>query len=62
MPWFQFCKVIFAWLLAHPSNIAVVLGTNNVDRIEVAAKAVEVKLTLEQWFLIYEASAGRPVP
>ncbi|KAJ3055055.1 hypothetical protein HK097_011618 [Rhizophlyctis rosea] len=55
-------QVIFAWLLQHPSNIAVVLGTNNLERIEAATKSLDIKLTLEQWFFIYEASAGRPVP
>ncbi|KAJ3279895.1 hypothetical protein HK104_001085 [Borealophlyctis nickersoniae] len=55
-------QVMYAWLLAHPSNIVVVLGTNSTPRIEQAAKATALTLATMQWFAILEASAGQPVP
>ncbi|KAJ3036437.1 hypothetical protein HDV00_002719 [Rhizophlyctis rosea] len=55
-------QVIYAWLLKHPSKICVVIGTNSLERIEHAVGALDVELSLEQWFRILEASAGQPVP
>jgi len=55
-------QVALAWLLAHPSGIVPVLGTGKPERIRSAAAAVKLKLTREQWFSIWIASTGRPVP
>ncbi|KAJ3328100.1 hypothetical protein HDU76_010589 [Blyttiomyces sp. JEL0837] len=54
--------ICYAWILNQPTHPVVVIGTNSIDRIETAAKACEIKLSLEQWFSIWEASAGREVP
>jgi predicted oxidoreductase len=55
-------QVAFAWILRHPVNACVVLGTNDLKRVESAAKALDLKLSREQWFLILEASHGCEVP
>ena len=54
--------VALAWLLKHPSKIIPVLGTGNLDRIRGAAGALELKLSRDQWFRIWTASAGQEVP
>lgn len=55
-------QVALAWLLAHPSMIHPVIGTNRLDRIRDAAGATKVTLERMEWFAIYEASRGEPVP
>ena len=55
-------QVALAWLLKHPSKIIPVLGTGNLDRIRGAAGALELKLSRDQWFRIWTASAGQEVP
>ena len=55
-------QVALAWLLKHPSRLLPILGTNDLKRIESAVDALKLNLTRQQWFSIWEASAGRPVP
>ncbi len=51
-----------AWLLIHPVNFSVVFGSGKIDRIKSAAKALEIKLTREEWFKIWVASKGNDIP
>jgi len=51
-----------AWLLVHPVNFIVVLGTGKIERIKSALKGMEIKLTREEWFKIWIASKGNEVP
>jgi predicted oxidoreductase len=55
-------QVALAWILRHPARIVPVLGTGKIDRVRRAARSVAIDLTREQWFSIWSASAGRPVP
>jgi len=55
-------QLLLAWLLKHPSNIHPVIGTTNRDRIVNAQKAIQIKLELEDWFLLLKASQGHAVP
>lgn len=50
-----------AWLMAHPSAILPVIGTNNRDRIAQLAKATEITLGREDWFELYTAALGHEV-
>lgn len=54
--------VAAAWLLIHPVNFSVVLGSGKIDRIKSAAKGLEIKLTREDWFKIWVASKGNDIP
>lgn len=51
-----------AWLLVHPVNFVVVLGSGKIDRIKNAIKARNIKLTKEEWFKIWTASKGEDIP
>lgn len=51
-----------AWLLVHPVNFIVVLGSGKIDRIKSALKGLEIKLTREEWFKIWVASKGNDIP
>jgi len=53
--------IAVAWLLAHPARIAPVMGTNKLDRILTLQGAVDVQLSREDWFEIYEAARGMQV-
>jgi predicted oxidoreductase len=55
-------QVALAWLIRHPSGIVPVIGSGKRNRIESAARAVELDLTREQWFRIWCASSGHEVP
>ncbi len=55
-------KIIYAWLLKHPALIIPVTGTGKVERIKNAIEAMEISMTLEQWYRIYTASRGMDVP
>ncbi|MEM8629961.1 MAG: aldo/keto reductase [Pseudomonadota bacterium] len=53
--------IAVAWLLAHPSQIIPVLGTNNLDRIARIANATKATIDRQTWFEIYTAALGREV-
>jgi predicted oxidoreductase len=55
-------QVALAWVLNHPSRPLPVLGTNRISRIHSLAEAEKITLTRQQWFAIWEAAAGHPVP
>jgi len=54
--------VAVAWLLAHPANIAPVMGTNNINRIKALSDALKVQMDRETWFALYTAALGAEVP
>ena len=54
--------IVLAWLMQHPSNIQPVLGTTNPERLALATKALDIKLTREQWYLLFETRRGIEVP
>jgi len=49
-------------LLRHPARVLPVMGTGKIERLREAAAAESVTLDRQQWFMIWEASAGREVP
>jgi predicted oxidoreductase len=55
-------QIALAWLLKHPVTMLPVLGTGKLERIRAAVDALEIDLTQQQWFEIWEASAGHEVP
>lgn len=55
-------QVALAWLLRHPARVLPVLGTGKLERVRAAAAAEGLTLDRQQWFAIWEASAGRDVP
>ena len=55
-------KVVYAWLLKHPSNIIPIVGSGKIERLKSATEALEVEMSLSQWFRIYNASTGVNLP
>ncbi|MEZ5538134.1 MAG: aldo/keto reductase [Thiolinea sp.] len=54
--------VAIAWLLAHPAGILPIIGTNNLQRIRDAHKALSVNIDRETWYELWTAAAGSEVP
>ena len=55
-------QVALAWILTHPARFVPILGSGKIDRIQSAAGAEALHLSREQWFAIWSASSGIPVP
>ncbi len=55
-------QVALAWLMRHPARVLPVMGTGKIERLREAVAAEAVTLDRQQWFAIWEASAGREVP
>jgi len=54
--------VAYAFLLRHPSCPHPITGTQRLDRIVAAVAAVDLELTREEWFDLYCAARGSPLP
>ena len=50
-----------AWILRHPAHMQVIAGSMKQSRMAEIAKAVDIKLTREEWYKIY-LSAGHILP
>lgn len=50
-----------SWILRHPANMQVILGTMNPTRIKESAAGSEIQLTKQEWYDIYFA-AGNDLP
>lgn len=55
-------QVAYAWIMAHPSRPMPIIGSNQVERIERAAKAATIQLTREDWYALWTAAQGKRIP
>jgi len=53
--------IAVAWIVRHPANIQVVLGTTKPARVREAAAGSDVRLSREEWYRLFRA-AGHKVP
>ncbi|WP_214483589.1 aldo/keto reductase [Bacillus sp. SM2101] len=54
-------QVMYAWLLNHPANIIPIVGSGKVSRIRKAVDALNIHMTREQWFEVWQSSVGKEV-
>lgn len=56
--------ILLAWLQRHPAAIVPVIGTTNPDRIRACADAAAGKVTLthDEWYELWIAARGAPLP
>lgn len=52
----------YAFLLHHPSRILPITGSSKIDRIKKAVSGMEIELSNQDWFMIWEACLGNEVP
>ncbi len=55
-------QILLAFLLKHPARILPVLGTARAERIAAAVQALNIELTQEEWFELWQASQGKNIP
>ena len=53
--------IAVAWIVRHPANIQVVLGTTKPGRVRESAAGSDVTLTREEWYRLFRA-AGHVLP
>ena len=51
-----------AWILRHPSRPWPITGTGRLQALQEAVAALDVTLSAEDWYRVWEASIGHPVP
>ena len=54
--------VAIAWLLRHPSGIMPIIGSTDPNNIKDIAKALDLKLSREEWYSLLEGSLGERLP
>lgn len=54
--------IVLAWLLRHPAGIQPIIGTTTPERLVASARADEVALSREEWYALFVAGRGAPVP
>lgn len=53
--------IAIAWILRHPANMQVLLGSTDPRRLQSLATATGIMLQREHWYALYRA-AGNPLP
>ena len=54
--------VMIAWILRHPAKIQPIIGTTKADRVKACCKADNIELSREDWYKLYIAGRGEPLP
>ncbi len=52
----------YGWLMAHPAKIIPIVGSQNAERIAEAAQALTMRWTRQQWYAVFAAARGAPLP
>lgn len=52
----------YSWLMAHPSGIIPIVGSQQPERIAQAMLARGVRWTRKDWYAVYVAAGGKPLP
>nr|MBA3531892.1 aldo/keto reductase [Ardenticatenales bacterium] len=54
--------IVLAWLLKHPARIQPIIGTTNEARLRASCLATQVSLSREEWYALFTAARGAPLP
>jgi len=54
--------IVLAWLLRHPAGIQPIIGTTKPERVKASCLADDVELTREEWYALFIAARGEPLP
>ena len=52
----------FAWILRHPSRPWPITGSGRLEALQEAVAALQVKISAADWYRVWQASMGHPVP
>lgn len=51
----------YAWILRHPSAPLPITGSGRIDGLRDAVAALDLRLPAEDWYAVWQASAGRDI-
>ena len=54
--------VVIGWLLQHPATIQPIIGSQDPARLKGCHEALSLKLSREEWYTLFLAGRGRPLP
>ncbi len=54
-------QILIAFLLKHPAGILPILGSTKIDRIRAMKNALNIELSHEDWYRLWEAAIGEEV-
>lgn len=54
-------SIALAWILRHPANMQVLVGSMDLQHLQESCGALQVKLTKKEWYELYQA-AGYTLP
>jgi len=54
-------QIVYAWILKHPCQILPLLGSHKIRRYQSACAALNLSMSHEQWYSIWQASVGHGV-
>jgi predicted oxidoreductase len=54
--------ILVAWLMRLPGQVQPVIGTTNIDRIHAACQGALLELSREEWYQLFTAGRGAPLP
>lgn len=54
--------IAYAWILRHPSRPVPITGSRRIAALREAVAALSVALTSDEWYQVWQASAGHGVP
>lgn len=52
----------YAWILRHPSHPVCITGSHRLERMRDAVAALGIRISGEDWYRVWQASTGRPLP
>jgi len=55
-------QLSLAWLMHHPARIIPLLGSNRPENIREGVKACHIQLTRDDWYKLWVAARGIPLP
>jgi predicted oxidoreductase len=55
-------SIAYAWIMRHPSRPIPVTGTGRVQALGEATAALNVRLSAEDWYRVWQASIGHELP
>lgn len=53
--------IVYAWIMYHPVQAMPIVGSQKIERIESAVKALDIKLEHYEWYEIYAASGQQQI-
>ena len=54
--------IALGWLLRHPAGIQPIIGTTNPARLQASCQADSLSLSHEEWYELFIAARGQPLP